>query len=135
MGVCHSSCANTSSLEYYDAWGHQVRLLFADRTNPTASLIVVPKQTPNSGYVSVVAVPSAGNSTMLFQNYFKYVDMSPYVVLQDKTQQCDCVMCCGMTDVSPPQRRWKDSYMLKRNTTSLTDESLTDDEPERLESP
>lgn len=74
-------------------------------------------------------------STIEFQNYFKYVEVSPYVVLQDKTQQCDCVMCRGMADASPPQRRWKDSLVMKKDSNSTTDGSLTDDEPERPESP
>ncbi|OWZ07646.1 hypothetical protein PHMEG_00019939 [Phytophthora megakarya] len=117
MGVCQSSASN---LEYYDAWGHQV---------PT--LVVAQRATRSSGCASVAAAPSAGNSTTLFQSYFKYVDMSPYVVLQDKTQQCDCVMCRGMTDASPPQRRWKGP----QETNSLTDGSVTDDEPERPQSP
>ncbi|EGZ25681.1 hypothetical protein PHYSODRAFT_479543 [Phytophthora sojae] len=124
MGICRSSCANTSSLEYYDAWGHQVLAETA-----------VPRPTPGSGCASTAAAPSAGSSTMLFQNYFKYVEVSPYVVLQDKTQQCDCVMCRGMVEASPPQRRWKDPFALKRASNLSTDGSLTDDEPERPESP
>eukprot|EP00644_Phytophthora_capsici_P014159 jgi/Phyca11/99433/e_gw1.3.1219.1 len=125
MGVCQSSCANSNSYEFYDAWGHQV---------PDIP-VTVPRTTRSSGCVNVAAAPSAGNSTMLFQNYFKYVEVSPYVVLQDKTQQCDCVMCRGMADASPPQRRWKDSLVMKKDSNSTTDGSLTDDEPERPESP
>jgi hypothetical protein len=82
-----------------------------------------------------VLVLTLGLSTVEFQNYFKYVEVSPYVVLQDKTQQCDCVMCRGLADAEPPQRRWKDPFTLKKESTSLTDGSLTDDEPERPESP
>ncbi|KAI9998772.1 hypothetical protein PInf_003362 [Phytophthora infestans] len=72
---------------------------------------------------------------MLFQNYFKYVEVSPYVVLQDKTRQCECVMCRGVTDATQPQRRWKNRVLPKKDSNSLTDESLSDEEPERLESP
>ncbi|KAG6578070.1 uncharacterized protein IUM83_10476 [Phytophthora cinnamomi] len=135
MGICRSSCANTSSLEYYDAWGHQ------------------PIRRPYrpGGYSGGDCRPKADTKLWMcehgccsirwkldyaeFQNYFKYVEVSPYVVLQDKTQQCDCVMCRGMAEASPPQRRWKDPFVLKRDSNSPTDGSLTDDEPERPESP
>ncbi|KAL3666046.1 hypothetical protein V7S43_008838 [Phytophthora oleae] len=133
MGVCQSSCANSNSLEFYDAWGHQP----------------IRRPYKPSGYTSY----RSKDDTKLwmcergccsirwkldyaeFQNYFKYVEVSPYVVLQDKTQQCDCVMCRGMADASPPQRRWKDPFVPKKDSNSPTDGSLTDDEPERPESP
>lgn len=134
MGVCQSSCANTSSLEYYDVWGHQpIRRPYKN-------------QNECAGYLSK-------NDTKLwmcergccsirwkldyaeFQNYFKYVEVSPYVVLQDKTRQCECVMCRGVTDATQPQRRWKNRVLPKKDSNSLTDESLSDEEPERLERP
>ncbi|KAF1772185.1 hypothetical protein GQ600_20959 [Phytophthora cactorum] len=99
MGVCQSSCANTSSLEYYDAWGHQpIR-------RPNGCAGYRPKDDAKlwmceRGCCSIRWKLDYAE----FQNYFKYVEVSPYVVLQDKTQQCDCVMCRGMADASPPKR-------------------------------
>lgn len=93
------------------------------------------KQTKDAARVTCYvrnANTNAALSTTEFQNYFKYAEVSPYVVVQDKTQQCDCVMCHGLADTSPPQRRWKE---LKKESNSTTDGSLTDDEPERPESP
>ncbi|KAH7492458.1 hypothetical protein PRIC1_002087 [Phytophthora ramorum] len=131
MGICRSSCANSSSLEYYDAWGHQ------PFRRPYR---------PNGGYRpkddTKLWMCERGCCSIRwkldyaeFQNYFKYVEVSPYVVMQDKTQQCDCVMCRGMAGASAPQRRWKDPFALKKESNSPTDGSLTDDEPERPESP
>ncbi|EGZ05112.1 hypothetical protein PHYSODRAFT_534834, partial [Phytophthora sojae] len=112
-------CANTSSLEYYDAWGRQA----------TATETTVPRSTPSFGCASTAAAPSARSSTMQLQNYFRYIEVSPYVVLQDKTQQSDYVMCRGIVEASPPQRRWKDPLALKRASNFSTDGSSVRRDP------
>lgn len=35
-----------------------------------------------------------------FQSYTIYAQVSPYVVVQDKTGQCTCVICRGLSDAS-----------------------------------
>lgn len=130
MGICRSSCANTSSLEYYDAWGHQPARRSARPEGPSHRRNGHKLWTCEHGCCSIRLKLDYAE----FQSYFKYAEMSPYVVQQDKTQQCDCVMCCGVTDASPPQTRWHGASILKKQLSSSTDGSLTDDEPE-LESP
>ncbi len=33
-----------------------------------------------------------------FQSYTKYAEVSPYVVVQDKTGECHCVICNGLSE-------------------------------------
>lgn len=58
-----------------------------------------------------------------FQSYTIYAQVSPYVVVQDKTGQCSCVICKGLPEKpsrssSPPSvvvRKACESYRLNAN--------------------
>ncbi|CEG38469.1 uncharacterized protein PHALS_08541 [Plasmopara halstedii] len=112
MGNCHTTCFNTSSLEFYDAWRHpSIRRPFNTKTyqNKGETKLWMCKR----GCCSVRWKLDYAE----FQSYFKYVEVSPYVVLQDKTRQCKCVMCCG---VSNAVRRWDGPSVLKQNRNMET---------------
>uniref|UniRef100_K3X1Z9 Uncharacterized protein n=1 Tax=Globisporangium ultimum (strain ATCC 200006 / CBS 805.95 / DAOM BR144) TaxID=431595 RepID=K3X1Z9_GLOUD len=126
MGVCHSSCGGARSyeLEYYnEAYRHQMRhrarTKLVDESLASSGEDTVATDVGIARKIEKKRKSVRGRQkfpTKLwmceqgccfirwkldyaeFQSYVNYAQVSPYVVIQDKTQSCVCVICKGLPD-------------------------------------
>ncbi|TMW66184.1 hypothetical protein Poli38472_003949 [Pythium oligandrum] len=130
MGICRSTCAQSRGLDDYDGWqptnapaNGRLRTTMRDRSfmRKTSRTKL---WTCESGCCSIRWKLDYAE----FQSYSKYAEISPYIVVQEDTGACACVICRGLPDQLMQCRVEPQAFKHLRQITPNTTPSETDED-------